>query len=311
MKRRIRTLLHAQIALILRIVTPIGLMTGFAFATCVAFNGAIAQSPTAAPTNEQLTAACEIRATPSACTVLATRLLEQSAPQSRDEVTAANYFDRACNLGGARGCFELAKMRHAGRGGERDLVVASAALAKACTGGISEACVARDRVDQQIGAESFIRNEPSTQVVTTTSAMTADEQKARNDRNSEQCKNGFATNCERYAYSLSVSKDFNGAASAFEKACELGLSSACSEFLSRGIDGQGRAIANIQRVEIMDFLCTKEGSDSYCMALGDLLLSDALGEGQEDRARSYFSLACQNLWPGACDRIITLDRKKK
>ena len=159
MKRRIRTLLQAQIALILRIATPIGLMTGFAFATCVAFNGAIAQSPTAPPTNEQLTAACEIRATPSACTVLATRILEQSAPQSQDEVKAANYFDRACKLGGARGCFELAKMRHAGRGGERDLVVASAALAKACTGGISEACRARDTVDQQIGAESFIRNE--------------------------------------------------------------------------------------------------------------------------------------------------------
>lgn len=310
MTLRIRTLLRTQIALMLRFVTPISTMTGFALATCSSPGAAIAQSPTAAPTNEQLTAACEMRATPSACTVLATRILEQSAPPPQDEVTAANYFDRACNLGGARGCFELAKMRHAGRGGERDLVAASAALEKACTGGISDACVARDTVDKQIRAERFVRNE-NPQPVETTSPLSPEEKKAYVDLTADSCKKGMATSCQRYATILRVAKDFNGAASVLEKSCELGSSSSCGEFLAGGIDGEGRAITNIRRGKIMELLCTKDGQDDQCVRLGDLLLSGALGKGQEERARSYFSLACQNLWPGACDRIITLDQKKK
>jgi TPR repeat protein len=156
-----------------------------------------------------------------ACSTLGLLYLEGKHLAQSDE-RARSYLAQGCVDRGALGCFELGELVSAGRGGEVDALLARQSWNRACSGGVSEACLALGYACQAATPPLYPKAKRSFEAACV-------------DGNAEACRELGLMHLQGHAAAM----DSERAAELLTWACQEGDAEACAHELSGTVPARG------------------------------------------------------------------------
>ena len=202
----------------------------------------------------------------------------QTAYDAGDEQRAAQIWQKACEVGEARGCVRLGFLYHSGKGVEQDDTKAGKFYEKACDAGELSGCDSLASLHQNSGEHA---------------KAAAIFERA--------CEKGFGLSCynlaQIYEAGLGVASDESKALDLYVKACERGYAVVCyylGGMYADGAMGKNDKAAKNSKNALKFYSLACDGKIyEACEALGRLYEDCEAGFAQDIKAaRSYYDKAC-------------------
>lgn len=233
-------------------------------------------------------------------------MLAETSPNEQGQIDAAQYFDRACELGSAEGCIAFAEKIKSGAEGEYEAGRAEAVLRQTCERGSTQAC--RDL------ASSLLANESDPGSASEGVALLMRE-----------CRGGDLASCERVSYLFEESSlpgNLPHEAEVLYLGCNAGGPRLCKLLADRAMLGQGvvqdepyAMLAYDRACALDDVMCEvsqmmrtaprlrqecDRGDVAACARMGEITSYSGTIYYDPDAAVSDFAAACRGGIMSSC-----------